>query len=202
MPNLDCVTCEVRICRDGEDCLGLREAIAALYDDPQRRRTARTAAWIEAYLYGESCRLEELIEFAKRMEYRRLGVAFCVGLAEEAKHLVEILRRHFDVIGVCCKVCGIVEGELQEIKARKGMSPASCNPLGQAEILNHEQTDLNILVGLCIGHDILFTDRSQAPVTTFIVKDRLLAHNPAGALYSRYLRRRLEQRAPSTGGET
>lgn len=30
------------------------------------------------------------------------------------------------------------------------------------------------------------TKHSQAPVTTLVVKDRVLAHNPAGALYSAY----------------
>jgi uncharacterized metal-binding protein len=50
---------------------------------------------------------------------------------------------------------------------------------------------MNIIVGLCVGHDMLFQMHSRAPVTTLIVKDRVLAHNPAGALYSNYYRRRL-----------
>jgi uncharacterized metal-binding protein len=65
-----------------------------------------------------------------------------------------------------------------------------CNPIGQAEILNREGTDLNLICGLCIGHDIQFTKHSRSPVSTFIVKDRVLAHNPAGSLYCRYLRKR------------
>lgn len=63
---------------------------------------------------------------------------------------------------------------------------AICNPICQALVLNKEQTDLNIILGLCIGHDILFTKHSQAPVTTLAVKDRGLAHNPLGAIYSNY----------------
>ena len=51
---------------------------------------------------------------------------------------------------------------------------------------NKETTDLNIILGLCIGHDILFTQHSEAPVTTIVVKDRVLAHNPVGAIYSNY----------------
>ncbi|OPY27009.1 MAG: hypothetical protein A4E27_00631 [Methanobacterium sp. PtaU1.Bin242] len=61
-----------------------------------------------------------------------------------------------------------------------------CNPLGQASFLNRENTDLNIIIGLCIGHDLLFTEHSKAPVTTLVVKDRVLAHNPLGAIYSKY----------------
>jgi uncharacterized metal-binding protein len=189
---VNCATCEEKVCRDGEDCLGRREEIANLYDEPAIQRIAHTAAEIEACHYCEMCRLEELIEFASRMGYRRIGIAFCAGLSEEAGTLEAILDRHFGVSSVCCKVCGLPAGELSELKAQKGMSPARCNPLGQAEILNEEGTDLNIIVGLCVGHDILFSQHSRAPVTTFIVKDRVLAHNAAGALHSRYLRRRFE----------
>jgi uncharacterized metal-binding protein len=63
---------------------------------------------------------------------------------------------------------------------------AACNPIGQANVLNKENCDINIIVGLCIGHDILFTGNSKAPVTTLAVKDRVLAHNPLGAIYSNY----------------
>ena len=54
----------------------------------------------------------------------------------------------------------------------------------QARILNREGTDLNVIVGLCVGHDTLFIKHSEAPVTCLIVKDRVLAHNPAAALYA------------------
>lgn len=66
-----------------------------------------------------------------------------------------------------------------------------CNPIGQAEILNEIGTDLNIIVGLCIGHDILFQKYSKAPTTTFIVKDRVLSHNTAGAIYTKYYLKKL-----------
>jgi uncharacterized metal-binding protein len=54
----------------------------------------------------------------------------------------------------------------------------------QAKILNKQKTDLNVIVGLCVGHDSLFIKYSQAPVTTLITKDRILGHNPAAALYT------------------
>ena len=49
--------------------------------------------------------------------------------------------------------------------------------------LNRAETDLNIIVGLCVGHDILFTKYSDAPVTTLVVKDRVAGHNPVSVLY-------------------
>ena len=65
-----------------------------------------------------------------------------------------------------------------------GNFEAFCNPILQAEILNKAGTELNIIMGLCVGHDTLFIKHSKAPVTYLIVKDRVLCHNPAGALYT------------------
>ena len=61
---------------------------------------------------------------------------------------------------------------------------AICNPILQAQLLNEQKTDLNVIVGLCVGHDSLFIKHSDAPVTTLITKDRVLGHNPAAALYT------------------
>ena len=67
-----------------------------------------------------------------------------------------------------------------------------CNPIAQAELLNHVGTEFNVVVGLCIGHDTLFMMHSKAPVTYLIVKDRVTGHNPAVAIYaSSYFRTRL-----------
>ena len=66
-----------------------------------------------------------------------------------------------------------------------------CNPKVQARLLNEGGTELNFIVGLCVGHDMLFTMESKVPVSSIITKDRVLANNPAGAVYSRYWRRKL-----------
>ena len=58
-----------------------------------------------------------------------------------------------------------------------------CSPITQAEILNSEGTEFNIVVGVCVGHDSLFIKYSQAPVTVLIAKDRVFGHNPAAGLY-------------------
>ena len=50
-------------------------------------------------------------------------------------------------------------------------------------LCNRQKTEFNIALGLCVGHDSLFYKYSDALVTTLIAKDRVLAHNPAGALY-------------------
>ena len=49
---------------------------------------------------------------------------------------------------------------------------------------------------LCVGHDTLFIKHSEAPVTYLIVKDRVLGHNPAAALYTAkfYYKRVLDEK--------
>jgi uncharacterized metal-binding protein len=58
-----------------------------------------------------------------------------------------------------------------------------CNPIYQAKLLNHEKTDFNILLGLCVGHDSLFFKFTEAPTTVLAVKDRVTGHNPLAAIY-------------------
>ena len=53
----------------------------------------------------------------------------------------------------------------------------SCNPAGQAKYLEDKGTELNIMMGLCLGHDMIFNARSKAPVTPLLVKDRKLNHH-------------------------
>ena len=51
-------------------------------------------------------------------------------------------------------------------------------------LYNKAKTDLNVVVGLCVGHDSLFYKYSEALTTTAVTKDRVLGHNPVAALYT------------------
>lgn len=187
---MDCAHCTHRDCyRTGLDCTGFEGHAEALRAEPE----TLTAARGEADGYMTRTRLEEIIVFARRMGWRRIGIAFCVGLADEACTLHDILARHFEVHSVCCKVGGVDKKDIGAPYLRPGRErEASCNPPGQARVLNEAGTDLNLTVGLCVGHDMIFLRRSAAPVTPFVVKDRVLGHNPAACLYSGYHRRALE----------
>jgi uncharacterized metal-binding protein len=123
-------------------------------------------------------RIDEIMEYAKIRGMTRLGIATCYALIPESRFLSEILESNgFDVVSISC-LCGEVDP--QEL----GMpGNVFCNPILQAEILNHENTDLNIMVGLCVGHDILFLRHCKAETTPLVVKDRSLGHNPVAALY-------------------
>jgi len=169
------------------------------YNHPENKEFARQAAIQEGTCYIErdaspsilhpvKTRLQEICEFSWRMGYKRLGLAFCVGLSKEASIFESILdKQGFEVVSVACKV-GCVPKEaidlVEEEKVRIGGHESMCNPIAQAEVLNQASTDFNVIMGLCVGHDSLFLKHAKALTTVFAVKDRVLAHNPLGALYT------------------
>ena len=151
----------------------------------------QAAACTEGRYYLKLTRLEESVEFAKLLGTKKIGLAFCIGLAEEAKLIEAYFAKFFEVHSVCCKVCAIEKDKLGLEPIKAGAKEVMCNPKVQAAILNKEATELNFTVGLCVGHDMLFTSASAAPVSCLVAKDRVMAHNPLGAIYSRYWRRKL-----------
>ncbi|HEY0331837.1 MAG TPA: DUF1847 domain-containing protein [Rhodopseudomonas sp.] len=149
---------------------------------------AHAAAEVEGLYYGKLTRVEETLAFARRIGAAKIGIASCVGLIEEARTFAKIVRLGgFEPYTVACKVGSVDKTDIgvpQDLKIRKGGFEAACNPALQAQLLNAQHTDLNVVIGLCVGHDSLFIRHSQAPVTVLIVKDRVLGHNPAVALYT------------------
>lgn len=139
-------------------------------------------------LHPSKTRIQETAEFARKMGYRRLGVAFCSGLKEEARTLAGILEAQgFEVVSVVCKVGGTPKeaiGLSDDQKVRVGEFESMCSPIAQAAVLNAEKTEFNILVGLCVGHDALFLKYSDALCTVLVAKDRVLGHAPAAALHT------------------
>jgi uncharacterized metal-binding protein len=166
-------------------------------DDVKRIYLPATIAEKEAYECVRGVRMavrpriKELIEFGILIHANKIGMAFCAGMRDEAGRVVRFLEKSgFSVASVLCKCGGIDKTKLHVGKKYKIDDPlkfeAGCNPILQAQLLNDAKTDINVIVGLCLGHDMLFTMNSKAPVTTLIVKDRLLGHNPVIALYSNY----------------
>ena len=190
---LHCAQCESKKCRDGEDCFSQADNHKQLYQHDSIAELHKAASTIEAHYYGKETRLGEIILFGKELAYQRIGLAFCIGLSEEARIIDEILSKDFEVVSVCCKVCGINKKNFDLPQISPGKHEIMCNPAGQAQLLNDAGTQLNVLCGLCVGHDAIFAKVSDAPVTTLIAKDRVLAHNPAGAIYSRYIRKRFKE---------
>ncbi|MDR3734672.1 MAG: DUF1847 domain-containing protein [Acidobacteriaceae bacterium] len=156
--------------------------------ETQEARIARAAAEVEGTYYGKLTRVEEIIAFANRLGAHRIGIATCVGLMQEATMFARILKAHgLNPFTVICKMGAVDKTRIgipEELKIARGSHESLCNPILQAKMLNEQKTDLNVVVGLCVGHDSLFIKYSDALVTTLITKDRVLAHNPAAALYT------------------
>ena len=174
---------------DNADPELLKQALSSYHEDEQTAKIALTAACIEGETYGRLTRVEETIEFIKRMGYKKVGIASCMGLVNEAKIFAEILKgADLDYYMVCCKIGAIDKSEIgvpPEKKLNGGAAHESmCNPIMQAKHLAAVGTDFNVVIGLCVGHDTMFLQATQTPCTVMIVKDRVLAHNPVGALYT------------------
>jgi uncharacterized metal-binding protein len=207
-----CASCELetqeRICyteegRSSKGCPTLirgevLEEANKEYEAPGIYEFARQASRQEAECYANrherpyvmqptKTRIVEVCEFAEKMGFKRLGLAFCIGLKQEAGFVEEILRSHgFEVVSVVCKAGRTSKdriGITNEEKIYRDTDEAMCNPIFQAKVLNHEETEFNILLGLCVGHDSLFFKYADAPTTVLAVKDRVTGHNPLAAVY-------------------
>jgi uncharacterized metal-binding protein len=209
----DCALCRVAAC-DAEPgaktpprfcpMVGDPELLADVketyQDDPVLRKMAAESARTEAAGYCHWTRVEEIMDFARRMGWKHLGIAHCIGLMEEARAAKDIFEAGgFEVSTACCKVGAIAKEEMgldDRDKVRPGRFEPMCSPMGQAALLAKAGTDLNVVIGLCVGHDSMFFAHSQAPATVLVAKDRVLGHNPVAALYTSHsYYRRLTQRS-------
>lgn len=194
-----CAECGIYACRVGkidsapEHCPMhaeevIYEGAEKEYQKPENLEIALHSALTESAGYCRWTRLEEIINFSRRAGFAKLGLAFCVGLRKEAAEVAKILKMAgFEVESVMCKTGAVPKERLgvkEEEKVRPGQFEPICNPICQAQLLDHAGTHLNIMLGLCVGHDTLFIKYSRAPVTVLAVKDRVLAHNPLGAIYA------------------
>jgi uncharacterized metal-binding protein len=175
----------------------IKESFELYRGNAEDAKMAAVAARVEGLCYqpipgsdainARWTRVEDTVAFAKLMGYNKIGMATCIGLLDETNCLAAILQAQgFKPVSVCCKSGSIDKLELglkEEEKVRPDTFEPACNPVAQARLLNRAGTDLNIIVGLCVGHDILFTKYSEAPVTTLVVKDRVAGHNPVSVLY-------------------
>jgi uncharacterized metal-binding protein len=166
---------------------------------PQILEFARQASIQEAEGYADKDRgrdhvrpikprILEILEFAKKMNYRRLGFVFCLGLVPEAKVVEKFFTAGgFEVVSALCKVGRVPKeniGIRDDQKINIGCFESMCNPIAQAFVMNQENTEFNIVMGLCVGHDSLFLKYAAAPCTVLAAKDRLLGHNPLAAVYT------------------
>lgn len=155
------------------------------YEEGQNKEIMIASAEVEYEGYCQWTRVQEIMEFARKINARKIGIANCIGLINEARIFARILRANgFEVYSVICKVAGKPKSSVGIPAVCESIGAAMCNPILQARLLNNAQTDLNVVIGLCVGHDSLFYKYSDAYVTTLVTKDRVTGNNPAAALYT------------------
>jgi uncharacterized metal-binding protein len=171
-----------------------KKELMSLYDQPENHEVMVNAALVEYEGYGRLTRVEETMLFAKKMGFHRLGIATCGGLIQESRMLARILRANgFEVYSVICKAGAIKKTEVGIDEKCNAVGEQMCNPIYQAMALNLAKTELNIVMGLCVGHDSLFYRYIEGLTTTMVVKDRATGHNPVAPIYGArgYFRSRL-----------
>lgn len=155
------------------------------YEEGRNKEIIIASAEVEYEGYCQWTRVQEIMEFARKINARKIGIANCIGLINEARIFARILRANgFEVYSVICKVAGKPKSSVGIPAVCESIGAAMCNPILQARLLNNAQTDLNVVIGLCVGHDSLFYKYSDAYVTTLVTKDRVTGNNPAAALYT------------------
>ena len=176
---MDCTNCTYdKKCRNAETCpatsFGRNEVIQKYGEESVIVHAA--ADLVDFGRAGTLSRLQETIAFAQKMNYKRIGLAYCYGMEKQVTQIVKILRENkLNVRAVSCTVGGIPQNE---INPESAFCTVSCNPIGQARQLNNENVDLVVMIGLCLGHDILFQREVKADCTTLVVKDRVFNHAP------------------------
>ena len=169
-----------------------------ILEDPAVMEMVRQASIQEGEAYGDrdkgyanirpiKPRIQETIEFAQKMKFKRICLIFCIGMRKEAEIIHKIFSDNgFETISVMCKAGAVSKEEIGLLKEQQidpSAFEAMCNPIMQALTANHHESDMNVLFGLCVGHDALFLRYAKAYNTVLASKDRLLAHNPLAAIY-------------------
>ena len=178
---MNCTQCDDKVCRKQQSTCKQENfeklEIMDEYKNSANSEIVQSAALlVDNGRAGTLSRIEEIVEFARLMNYKKLGLAYCFGMEPYAKAIETILvAGGLEVSAVSCSVGGLKQSE---VNTESCIHKVSCNPLGQAEQLNSEHVDLTVIAGICLGHDILLNRTLNMDFTTLVVKDRKYNHAP------------------------
>ncbi len=178
---MNCINCADKICRSKQtscerEIFDKTNVIDQYLDSSNQEIVKAAALLVDNGRAGTLSRLDEIIEYAKTMKYSKLGLAYCYGMEKTTKAFYTILTgKGFYVFAIACSVGGLKQSE---INSSSCIDKISCNPLGQALQLNAENVDLTLIIGICMGHDIILQRNLKMDFTTLVVKDRVNNNNP------------------------
>ncbi len=207
---IQCSRCEVRSCTvdsTGTALTGeapswcpmkmkadvIKAAMAKYTEEDLKIAHAAAVVESEAYLREAwglkpvDTRILEIINFAKKMGYKKVGIACCFNCAWDAGVLSNMfINRGLEVLVRLCKLYTVQNTKFLGLKDEETLIPGGyqsmCNPIAQVDTLADSGCELIVTFGECTGHDALAGKFSKVPFVVLGVKDRVLAHNPVAAL--------------------
>jgi uncharacterized metal-binding protein len=183
---MNCTGCRDKKCKSAQSCEReqfLSNDILQKYEKSENQKIVQAAsALVDNGRAGTLSRLEEIVEFIGNMGYKKSGLAYCYGMENQAILIKKYFsKKEIKLSTVACSVGGIAQNSINKESC---IYNVSCNPIGQAEQLNAEGADFVIIMGICLGHDVLLQRNLKADFTTFVVKDRVYNYNPLLAISS------------------
>jgi len=182
---MNCTNCTDKVCIKHQNSCSQEsfdpvEIINQYREASNSKIITAAAQLVDNHRAGKLSRIDEIIEFATTMNYKKIGFAYCYGMELYAGAIQAMFTdKGFLVSAVSCSVGGL---EQSETNTASCIHKVSCNPLGQAHQLNSENVDITLIIGICMGHDILLQRNLKMDFTTFVVKDRVHHHNPLLAI--------------------
>ena len=107
---LNCALCLEKECYNGKDCLKLKEEIKKLYQKNEIS-LIKTATSIETKYYMKKTRIEEIILFSKRMDYK-IRTGFLLGLKKKPGKSILYLKNISRYIQPAAKSAGLIKPSL------------------------------------------------------------------------------------------
>jgi len=177
-------------CQANDFLIDLRNSTKE-YTEPESLALYKAASMVGQHNGGMTPRIKEALLLCQELQLSKIGFGACTAMEWEFGYIKKLFAEAgFKVFAASCQI-GRVSAEYRGVPEVNECIRSACNPIGQAKVLNSIGTELNFILGLCMGHDILFTKYSEAPVSTLIVKDRVTGNNPAAALYGYHRRKDL-----------
>ncbi len=178
---MNCIDCNDKICRKQQnscerESFDKTETIEQYQESSNCEIIKAAAHLVDNGKAGKLSRFQEIIEFSKSMNYKKIGLAYCYGMERQAIAIQKIFSENeLTILPISCSVGGLKQSE---VNVASCIHKVSCNPLGQAQQLNDENVDFTLVMGICLGHDILLQRNLKMDFTTIVVKDRVHNHSP------------------------
>lgn len=143
---MDCACCTPKHCRDTNSCGAEKfdkDNVVAEYQSELNKKIIKAAAnLVDDGKAGQLSRLQEIIEFIKAMNYKKVGLAYCYGMEYDAKLLKNIFKKEgINLSTVSCTVGGLSQNEVNSASCKLNVS---CNPIGQAKQLEASNAEFVI----------------------------------------------------------